>query len=357
MSRIRKSWAKSLALVGILGVLVFSALLAVERLGTPGATSLTADDYVQLGKNLLVANTSMVQLGNADADFQAALALNSSHPEANAYRAITRLLVLFNVPASAGGVIDSVNELLDRLGVSPTGRNLYNWTADFTKDGSGHVVLPAGAPTSAEIAQFLETYILPEIDNALANLSHIPNPFEVTLPAQIFGMHSKQQLLGYGEVAVYRSFLQALRGMILFSRSYDLDVNLVTLMTQLNAHTFQITRDLLGAYPNFLTLIDLSKLSTAQTNLKAALDSYVQGATLIRARSPEVAEQYVIHLKEADLDREQLPEHAGRRPELARWPGHHRPWSQIWRPGPGEPEPVLLDGHGHPQHAAHIHYQ
>ncbi len=306
MTTIRKSYVKSFTVIGLLALLVFSILLILERLSTPRAQSSTANQLVQQGK-ILLANRTMADIVSADAKFQAALASDPNHPEANAYRAVTRVLALVSAPGSANpAVLDSVPKFLDRLGVSANGRDLYNWTADFTRNAAHKVVLPANAPNPPEIAQFLETYVLPEIDGALSNLSHLSSSFAMTLPGAIISPTAADMLLDFGEIEVYRAWLQSTRAATLFSRSYGLDANLKDVVDKLNAKTFQFIQDLVNANSNFLVPIDQSKLATAGTWLQAAIDSYLHGSDLIRARSALVADQYLIHLKEADRDREQI---------------------------------------------------
>lgn len=129
----------------------------------------TAEDYFQQGKSAL-ENQDLLTAHN---NFQSALNLDLNHQGANLFYAITRILMISKSP--------NFNALLDRAGVSKSGRDIFNWTADFKRDPEGNIIIPSNSPTGAELQTFLKNNILPEIteiNGALDNLSKVANNFE-----------------------------------------------------------------------------------------------------------------------------------------------------------------------------------
>ncbi|MBP1711693.1 MAG: hypothetical protein H6Q49_1895, partial [Deltaproteobacteria bacterium] len=121
-------------------ILIFAFAFLLGCLGS--SFSQTADDYFELGKADLANNS----LTSAHTNFQNALSLNANHEGANLFYAITSILMVSNSP--------TFNTLLDRAGVSSTGRNVFDWTADFVRDAYGNVLLPGNTPTGVELQNF-----------------------------------------------------------------------------------------------------------------------------------------------------------------------------------------------------------
>ncbi|MCM8798997.1 MAG: hypothetical protein NC821_06025, partial [Candidatus Omnitrophica bacterium] len=132
------------------------------------AFATTAEEYFQQGKSAL----EHLQLENAHNNFQSALSLDPNHQGANLFYALTRILMISKSTA--------FNTLLDRAGISSTGRDIFNWTADFTRDAEGRVILPENSPTSGELQSFAKNNILPEVTGALGNLSKVANSYQTS---------------------------------------------------------------------------------------------------------------------------------------------------------------------------------
>src|SRR5262249_16796945 len=99
-------------------------LVTIWWIGVSGTLSFcqTADNDVAQGRAYVAAH----DLVSANNSFASALGVSPNHAAANVFRAATRLLVLPNQPAGSA--------LMDRLGVSASGRNIYNWTATVPQD-------------------------------------------------------------------------------------------------------------------------------------------------------------------------------------------------------------------------------
>jgi hypothetical protein len=104
-------------------------------------------------------------LWGAHYSLEEALSINPNHQGANLLYALTRILMISKST--------KFNGLLTRAGMSTSGRDIFNWTADFKRDPSGNILLPSGSPTGKEWQDFLKTDVLSQIDGALDNLSYV----------------------------------------------------------------------------------------------------------------------------------------------------------------------------------------
>jgi uncharacterized protein YbdZ (MbtH family) len=279
----------------------------------------TSEDYFQQGKE----NLEDGLLTEASANLQQALVLDPNHEGANLFYAVTRLAMISQTAA--------FNTLLDRSGVSATGRNVFNWTADFTRDPSGKILLPSNAPTGGELQSYLKTDILPEVNAALNNLSKVGSGYQTTflwLTASGTGTVSSPNTLtdstqswinnefggfkvvvadveytiisntsntitvtpdfsvspgsygyrifepiqiDYGDVLVIKGGLTLVKAAIYVVTAFNLDVDIDTLLPLYYAATLNIQNDLINAYPQFLTLLSDQQLPQAKPILKEAI--------------------------------------------------------------------------------------
>ncbi len=240
------------------------------------AYAVTAEDYVALGKDALIAQ----DIVKANNNFLAALQLDSGHAEANLFYAATRILNLVYAEAS--------NTLLDRFGIDAAGREFYAWTADFPRNAEGDIVLPSDAPTSGDVLAYLETILLPQIDGALGNLDALEDaasettaPITVVSAALLNDEVDMETEVDYGDVALYRSILQLAKSIILGLNSYDLDVDIDDLAAKANNDNLNIVSDVIEAYPSLLKLSD-PMLSGAKAALVESIEAYQAASAFIR---------------------------------------------------------------------------
>ena len=91
---------------------------------------------------------------------------------ATVLRSVTRLLRLPLEATGDPGVIDTVSEFLDGLGVDAVGRNPLAWTASLARGPNGACIPPEGLrETDAEAV--LVNEVLPALEAALASLESI----------------------------------------------------------------------------------------------------------------------------------------------------------------------------------------
>ncbi|MCK4817854.1 hypothetical protein KA005_18935, partial [bacterium] len=214
--------------IGLLLILVVSVGLFFRMQGDVNlAFADSVEDKITEGRNYLAAH----DLVNANNSFEQALTLDSAHPVANFFYSVTRLLATVYGP--------EFNDLLDRLGVSAAGRDIYGWTAYFQRDAQDNIILPSDSPTSGEMVAFLTTVLMPEIDGAIGNLPYVNQTFNLLLsPAETPCGETLE--VDYGDVAFYQSLLYALKSLILGIDSYDLDVDIDDILDKSQNDTFSI---------------------------------------------------------------------------------------------------------------------
>src|SRR5258706_996709 len=169
-----------------------------------------ADDLIAQGRAYLAAR----DLTNANARFASAVAADGNHSTANVFRASTRLLTLADQAAGKA--------LLDRLGMGPTNRSVYGWTADLAHDTNGIVQAPANM-SAAELSAFLRTNILVEIAAAGSNLAVVTDPnFALSLTSNETTMIDVT--LDYADLLMVRAALRFAQYLGYTIHSWNLDI-------------------------------------------------------------------------------------------------------------------------------------
>lgn len=277
--------------------IIFAGLVLFTLLLPLAASAATADLLVLEGRALLEQQT----LVQANAKFKQALDADASHQEANFFYAITRLLspVEANQNGPNSGKMDSIKELLDKFGISQTGRTIYNWTADFTKNANGDAILPSTTPKSADIQEFVLTYVLPEIDESLANLSKIEIDFNTYItPAMLGQTDSGFVLVGnteidYGDIALLKAVFQGIKTSIYIDTAYNSDIDIYDLYIKANAETIKNINQLFAQYPQLLKIKRSSNFAPAKASFTSAIDLYLEASDFIRNESDDQLDDLV----------------------------------------------------------------
>ena len=283
-------------------------LVAAITLTSTLVFALTVDEYILQGRNQLSQQT-MDGLKDANTSFQSALTLESTNPEANFFYSFTRLAVLFD-----DTVNNNFKELLDGFGVDAAGRDLFNWTASIPEDLEGNIILPSDSPSGTDVQTFLQSVVIPEIDEAIiTNLGNINNTFNIILSTEETGELNDINV-DYGDVLLYKSLLYAAKALILIIDSYDLGVDIDAVVAKINDDTFNINSDLLDAYSNLLTLLSdgvgATRIGEARDAVLAAIDRYNDASDFIRGETYDPNDLIA-------LDPEDLAEEADFRSVLA----------------------------------------
>lgn len=243
---------------------------AVLLLSATVANAQTADSLVAEGRAALAAE----DLATARAKFEAAIALEASHDNANVLLGVVRLVDVVNRPA--------VQTFLTRLGVGSMGRSVYDWTAKPTENPDGSLVVPSGV-SAGEFAQNWRTNAVPEISAAIANLAQVTDTgFLISLSAAETTAQAVD--VDYGDLLVLRA---GLHGFIYFSHTmlaHDFDAQLSALETMGDAPGGFSIQQLLADHPQLLTYATTADLAAARTAFENLVDQYVLGSAALRAR-------------------------------------------------------------------------
>ncbi len=127
------------------------------------ASAQTASQFITAGRNDL----ALTNWWGADTNFAAALGASngSTNEDANALKAVTRLLVLPQTPAGSNFLV--------ALGFPKTNRWLPGFPlASLPNDANGLPIFPANYD-SANLIYFFRTNILAAITNSLTNLATV----------------------------------------------------------------------------------------------------------------------------------------------------------------------------------------
>jgi hypothetical protein len=174
----------------------------------------SADELVAEGRAFLAQQ----KLLEANACFASAVAASPDHPTANVLYGISRLAVLPYQPAG--------QNLLDRLGVSPTNRNIFHWTAGLPVDTNGVPIVPPDVNTT-ELIDYFQAQVLPQIQGAEANLAKITaTNFLLTLSSNETSITNISASLAFGDVRAIQSVLHLVEFVGYLAMSQNLDAPL-----------------------------------------------------------------------------------------------------------------------------------
>ena len=222
-----------------------------------------ASPLTDTGRNALASHN----LSAADAAFASAVAADADDEEANVLYALTRILSLETTP--------DAQEILDHMGVSQTGRDVLNWTADAPKN------LPTRL-NSRQFKVFAKNHLLPEVIAADANLAKVTTPtFKLVLSAQETGL--QDVVLDYGDILMLRAMAQALIFNLILLDNFNTAFNIPDIEGWFSSNMLTMEH-LLSAYPDLLKRSGSNSLTTAGARFSTFVNTYVGASEVIRAR-------------------------------------------------------------------------
>ncbi|MBP6507537.1 MAG: exo-alpha-sialidase, partial [Opitutaceae bacterium] len=240
----------------------------------------TASDEIAAGRAAMVAHN----LPLAHTHFQAALTAAPTNQTAAALLGITQL---FDVTAKTES-----QTFLTNLGVDPTGRDVYNWSAKLPKDVDGELNLPTNYKLSDVSAFWLST-LVQESAAARANLALVTNPnFLITLTAAETKMPVSLNM-DYGDVLMAQACLRAAEFLAHLGSGQDLDLNLDTFMDLMRGDMVTLQR-VLADNPNFLKVGLGSERTAAKAALQDMIALYRQASVVIRARPAGLSRLFML---------------------------------------------------------------
>ena len=241
---------------------------------------------VAQGRSLLFPNTTYSGILAANDKFKAALAEDSSDQEANLFYAVTRLIASALKQGSGAG-LETLRDAMEAFGMTRNSNNLLETGFPFDEPPviNGDINFPETTPAGEEVRVFLSGPFLELINEVLINLSVITDSFSESLTVAETGTTDIE--IDYADILIYKSFLNFVKSFISIITSYNMDVDIreLTAILNIDSDFFNIQRDLLDKYPDFLKLISSASLDDAKTALIQGIDAYGNAYDFIIAES------------------------------------------------------------------------
>ena len=213
-------------------------------------------------------------LANAQKSFAAAVAASPDHEVANALLGAVRLMTLPYQPA--------VKQMLDRLGIPETNRNIYNFSLKLARDTNNIPVIPADINTQ-EVVDLLRTNVLLELQAVEGNWAKIVSTnFLITLTTN----ETKQATnttVSYADAQALQAALSLFDSLIDLAGTCNWDAPLARLQSLIN-HQPEDIQQFLAQRPWLLTLIRTNDLPAAKQAMSKAFDLLASSATLLSKR-------------------------------------------------------------------------
>lgn len=247
------------------------------------------DDRIAEGRAALAAH----DLATARAKFQQARAADATNQTAAALSGLVRIFALVG-DAPANGVLNG-------LGMSATGRDLYNWQATMPKDAAGDVVLPAGYNLESTRA-FWRDAVIPAAAAARADLAAVTDDgFVLTLTAaELNSTHTVT--MDRADLLVMQAGLRAAE--MLFNaglgQNFNGDYEKLYQIAKGDMLTFQRAMD---ENPDLLKAGPLENRQAAKAALLDFVNLYRRASSAVRARPAGLDRMFMLDT-EQDLSDE-----------------------------------------------------
>ncbi|MBI5384836.1 MAG: Ig-like domain-containing protein, partial [Verrucomicrobia bacterium] len=250
----------------------------------------TAEQFYSQGTNFLAQH----ELAHANASFSNALVLSPNHQRANALTAATRLALLFDRP--------SAQKLMDRLGLSAFGRDLFAWSSDFKRDPVSDSILMAPDLSSDEGLALARNEVLPEVVAALNNLARVTDT-NLTIALSEDQTGADAVTVDYGDMMLCRAWLHALEFALHTLQAHNFSVWIAQLKDAIEAENFSLEK-LLADYPALLAPANTPSRAASRTAFTNAIARYLTASDFVRHVRPANAER-LFNLDTNDLPKEE----------------------------------------------------
>lgn len=233
------------------------------------ARAQNADILIASGREALARE----DVTNAYASFDAAVAVSPGNPTARALRGVSRLLSLPYQSQAAG--------FLDRLGISPDGRNPLAWHASLPEEADGSLRVPTNM-TAADGIAALRNIVLPGFLDTASDFAAITDPaFVLNLSEEETG--SSAVNIDVGDLRLLRSFLHFFRYFGYTLNEWNFDIALQDLRDALAGENGGIVQ-FLETYPDLLSLASTNDAASARAEFLGFYTNYVAASEFIRNR-------------------------------------------------------------------------
>ncbi len=242
----------------------------------PLAAPSTASDHVLIGRAWLQAQ-NVAALANADASFEAALAIDSNHPEANLLRAISLFARL-----EQGSAFQSA---LTGLGL--VDGDLYSGGHTLPKDLNGNRIATPGTHTSHGLT-FLVNTVLPELPLIRAHLDKATLPgFQTRLTETESTYH--YSIIDQGDISLIKASTYLTEAMIRFLQTFDAGASMADLITQSNGADLT-AKGVSDSFSNLLGNTGNNQRTAFKVAMQNANTHYQAGSSFIRTSRPDPAD-------------------------------------------------------------------
>lgn len=246
--------------------------LQISPLGTPASPA----EHVLLGRAWLQMQT-VAGLSNANASFEAALALDPNHPEANLLRAISRFAML-----EQGTAFQSA---LTGLGLMDG--DLYTGGHSLPEDLNGNKIATPGTHTSHGLT-FLVNTVLPELPLIRAHLDKATVPgFQTSLTDTESTYY--YSIIDQGDISLIKASTYLTEAMIRFLQTFDAGASMADLITQSNGADLT-AKSVSDSFSNLLGNTGNNQRTAFKVAMQNANTHYQAGSAFIRTSRPDPAD-------------------------------------------------------------------
>lgn len=243
---------------------------------------------------LISSGRAFLQAGNiphAYTNFAEAVRLCPNHQTGRVFLAATRLLRLPNLPASEA--------FLNRLGVTSSNRNIYEWTADLSRNTDGQVIFPPGVGAD-EIVGFFRSNVLSEVESCILDLS-IATSSNLLITLSTGETRHAEATLDQGDIRLLRAGLHFGQYLGYTLHAANLQAQLTDLV-RLGRGGDLTLESFIAGYPNLLTFANPGDLVLAKNALVDAAARYVEASDLIRARPSNTIRLFNLDVDESEKE-------------------------------------------------------
>jgi hypothetical protein len=280
----------SLFLIMACGGLLFHSLFAQRYVQT-------AADAINTGKTQLFQKTVPGVL-SAYQTFQGAYASdyasasNADKIKIRVYLAATRMMDV--VLRNDGGTVDTLTKLLAQYGVTRTGDAFDGIRFNLPLNDDQKIILPAGAPSSAEaLRSFFSGPFLTAVNASIADMDAAIAlcPATEGIDREIISktlIHAGDATqpdveMDAGDYWLFRALLKGMKAYALMCAGYNADISIRDVVAVVNMDPgMEGIKRLFDRYQNFLTISNAAKLNEARLTLIDAIDDYMIASEKIR---------------------------------------------------------------------------
>jgi hypothetical protein len=262
----------------------FFRSLSAERYAQAAADTIATGKTQLFQKSVSGALNSHQTFLAASTGSGYAAATDAEKIKIRVYLAFTRVLDV--VLRNDGGTVDTLTELLAPYGIVRTGDAFDGMKFQLPLNDDRKIILPAGAPSSAEALRiFFSGPFLMAVNASIADMDAAIAlcPATEGIDREIIsrtlidaGDPTQPDVeMDAGDYYLFRALLRFLKVFSLMSAGYnaDLDIRDVVALANLEMGPEMIKR-LLDRYPDFLKIRDASRLNEARLTLLGAIDDY-----------------------------------------------------------------------------------